>query len=173
MDGEIVRCITEMATCILGGGWLPDLWTPLQEAIWYRLTEDPVFASLTDVNRKGQPGKTGPQYYISYIPEWAAYPYADTPGDAVARPFYEFSGGRGSEPLWPIHIWCDLESGGPLKCRQVAEAVHNALTKEDLEVPGWSPMLCELIHSTQPMRQESDPNLFHQVLRYRLMFYKL
>lgn len=151
---------------------MADLWKPLQIAIWTRITEHAGFDSLTNVQRKDGGGLTGPQYYVSYVPDYATYPYADTPGDAVSRPFYEFSGGRGEEPLWPVHVWCDLDHGGPLRCLQVAEAVHEALTTQDLQVEGWSPMQCQLIRSTQPMQQQGDPKLFHLVLVYALMFYK-
>jgi len=152
---------------------MADLWTPLQTAIHQMITSDPTFAALTDVNRKDGRGNTGPQFYISFIPDWATYPYATTPGDAVSSPWYEFSGRGGEEGVWPIHIWCDLDAGGPSMCRQVASAVDAVLNGANIEVVGWSPMKFSRVHSTQPMRQEGDPNLFHQVLRYHMMFYKV
>lgn len=146
---------------------MADLWTPLVNSIWKAITENEAFRTLTGAHDER------PQYYISHVPSDAPYPYASTPGDATSRPFYEFSGGRGEEPLWPVHVWCDLDAGGPAKCRSVAVAVHQALTGAPLAVDGWSAMMCELIHSTLPMKQEGRPGLFQQVLRYRLMLYKV
>jgi hypothetical protein len=149
------------------------IWEPLQIAIVSLITSDTEFYNLTNRKRKDSSTvDTGAQYYVSYIPDYAVYPYVETPGDAVSRPFYEFEGGKQEEPIWPFHIWSDLESGGPLVCVRIADVIDNILTTKDLSVTGWTTMKCQLIYSTQPMREEGNPNIYHMVMRYHLMLDK-
>lgn len=148
---------------------MADVWSPLQTAVVSAVTGNAAFTTATSVSRDDGGGSTGAQYYVAFIPDWATYPYADTPGDAFGVPWYEFSGGSGEEIVWPVHIWCDLQHGGPAKCRSVSKAVDGVLDQSSFSVTGFNNMLFQRIHSTLPMRQQGDPTLYHQVLRYRVM----
>ncbi len=154
-----------------------DIWTPLQTAIFNLITSDATFINLTNVARDDGNGNTGAQYYIGYVPKWATYPYAVTHGDATSAAWYEFNGGSGEDLIWPIHVWCDLKHGGPQKCRSVASAVMGVMDDASLTVTGFNAMLCRRVYSTLPMRQNSfqyvgDSQLFHQIIRYRIMVQK-
>lgn len=136
---------------------MSDFWTPLQSAVFQKLTQHPVFQA------------TGATYYPAYVPDDAAYPYVATPGDAVSRPWYTMGDMKGEELIWSFHVWCDLDNGGPTKTRQIASAIMQAMDDAAVSATGYHTLMFRRIHSTPPMRQQNDPKLFQQVIRYRVI----
>lgn len=138
------------------------LWTPLQSAVFQRLTQHAAFQSS---------GATA--YYVSDIPANAVYPYVASPGDSLSQPWYTMSDSKGEELLWSFHVWCDKDHGGAAKTRAVGDAVMEAMDDALVVVAGYRTLMFRRILSTQPMRQEGDPNLFQQVIRYRVILEKV
>jgi len=133
------------------------VWTELQSAVFQHLTSDPGFQA------------TGAPYYVVRVPSTATYPYVDTPGDAVSNPWYTMSSMQGEELIWSFHVWCDQDNGGVPKVRTVGDAVMSAMDDAALTVSGHKLLMFRRILSTLPMRQDGDPNLFQQVIRYRVI----
>lgn len=136
-------------------------WTPLQTAIFQRLTQHPAFQNS---------GATG--YYPGDVPDHAVYPYVVTPGDAVSQPWYTMAEDKGEEIIWRFHVWCDKDHGGAQRAQLVSDAVMTAMDDALVSVQGWRTIMFRRILSTQPMRQDNDPNLFHVVIAYRVMLVK-
>lgn len=136
---------------------MSDLWTALQSAVFPHLTQNAGFQA------------TGAAYYISDVPTTAQYPYVVSPGDAMANPWYTMSDMRGEELIWSFHVWCDKDHGGPSKVRRVGQAVMEAMDDALVSVPGYRTLMFRRVLSTLPMRQDGDPSLFQQVIRYRVI----
>lgn len=138
------------------------LWEPLQVAIFQHLTQHPAFVAS---------GATA--YYVIDVPPNAKYPYVVSPGDSMSQPWYTMGDSRGEELIWSFHVWCDKNQGGVLKAKEVGDAVMEAMDDALVVVPGWKTLMFRRIFSTLPMRQDGDPNLFQQVIRYRVMLEKV
>lgn len=136
-------------------------WTPLQSAVFQRLTQHPAFQAS---------GATG--YYVSDVPSSAVYPYVATPGGSVSQPWYTMADDWGEELLWSFHVWCDKDHGGAEKTTVVGAAVMTAMDDALVDVPGWKTLMFRRVFSTQPMKQDGDSNVFQQVIRYRVMLQK-
>lgn len=136
-------------------------WKALQDEVYDLLTDDAAYKSS---------GST--EYYVSYVPPSAQYPYVVTPGDSVSKPWYTMGNSKGEELLWNFHVWCNQQNGGATKVRTVGKAVMNAMDDASLNATGYTTLMFRRVLSTQPMRQDGDPELFQQVIRYRVMLAK-
>lgn len=139
---------------------MSDLWTALSSAVYPYLSQHPAFQA------------TGAEYHMVEVPVDASYPYVVSPGDSLSRPWYTMSASKGEELIWSFHVWGHKDYGGPLKVQQVGDAVMEVMDDAGLMVPGYKLLMFRRVLSTMPMRQDGDPKLFQQVIRYRVMLEK-
>lgn len=111
-------------------------------------------------------------YYPSEVPDDAVYPYVSTPGDATGRPWYTMADMKGEDVIWGFHVWCDANHGGAAKTAEVGDAVMAAMDNAIVAADGWKTLKFQRIFSTQPQKQDDDPKLYRQVIRYHLILEK-
>ncbi len=114
----------------------------------------------------------GSRYYIGYIPRDKEYPYIYTPVDFTSQMKHVMGGNPIDVFDWQFTIWSDMNNGGAMKVLEIFTDLYNGLGNNLFTVTGYKHIMMLSQFQTTVQQDSKDPNLFHQILLYRVQLQK-
>lgn len=114
----------------------------------------------------------GNRYYVVYEPKDLVTPYAVTPGDAFSTSWYTMGSGANEDIFWPIHVFCDIQNGGPEVVLNLSQVICNTMHNASLDVDGYDTIRVHKVYSSGVTKDFDDPEMYHQVNRFSIKLAK-